>query len=263
MTSVKRSKHQGFVHLRQRLQQLGVDSDSVLDALLERINIPPGRYRSEDIIVPGKESRHSTVLIEGVACMYERLSNGSRQIFSFQYSGDFCDLARNVLPVTNNEVAVAAITPCSVGTIGHNDLNRLIAQYPALGLALWRAAMIEASILRKRLLSIGRQPALQRVAYLICEQLARQDAVGIESACIPLSQLDVADAAGLSTVHVNRTFKELLRRGLLVRMGRTMKVADRAGLASLGEFDGKYLNMPRLLSRWQLDIQLPSQLIKS
>ncbi len=109
---------------------------------------------------------------------------------------------RHVLPETNKEVAVAAITACSIGIIDHDDLEQLILKHPSVGRALWRATVVEASIFRKRLLNVGRQPALQRVAHLLCEQLARQEAVGIDNPVVPLCQLDVADAVGLSFVHV-------------------------------------------------------------
>ena len=204
---------------------------------------------------PRQVARHSTVLIDGVACLYERLQDGTRQIYAFQYSGDFCDLHQHVLPETNNEVAVAAITDCSIGIIEHKDLEQLIARYPSLGLALWRASMLEASIFRKRLLNVGRQPALQRVAHLLCEQLARREAVGLDSATIPLTQMDLADAAGLSIVHINRTFQELRRLNILSKEGRAIKVVDRERLAGLASFDGNYLNMPQLLSHWQVKIE--------
>jgi CRP-like cAMP-binding protein len=186
--------------------------------------------------------------------MYERLADGNRQIYAFQYPGDICDLHRHVLPQASSEVAVAAATVCSIGTIDHDELDQLITKYPSLGRALWRATVLEASVFQKRLLHVGRQPALWRVAHLLCEQLARQAAVGIDTHDIPLSQIDVADATGLSIVHVNRIFKELQERGFLSKHGRTMKVTNRERLARFAEFDGGYLNMPRLLSRWQLEI---------
>jgi CRP-like cAMP-binding protein len=257
MTSLlKRSGRQAFDPLIQKLRSLGVDSDTELDAVLNRIKVRAGTRRGEDIIAPGRSPRHSTVLMDGVACLYERLKDGNRQIYAFQYPGDFCDLHQHVLPETNNEVAVAAITDCSIGIIEHKDLEQLIAQYPSLGLALWRATMLEASIFRKRL--HGRQPALQRVAHLLCEQLARRQAVGINSATIPLTQMDLADAAGLSIVHVNRTFQELRRLNILSKEGRTIKVVDRERLAGLASFDGNYLNMPQLLSHWQIKIERAS-----
>ena len=216
---LNRSGRQAFGPLIRKLRSLGVDSDTELDAVLGRIKVRAGIRRGEDIIASGRSPMHSTLLLDGVACLYERLQDGTRQIYVFQYSGDFCDLHRHVLREMNNEVAVAAITDCSIGIFEHRDLEQLIAQYPTLGLALWRASMLEASIFRKRLLNVGRQPALQRVAHLLCEQLARREAVGLTSATIPLTQMDLADAAGLSIVHINRTFQELRRLNILSKGG--------------------------------------------
>jgi len=235
-----------------------VESNAELDAVLDRIKMRKGASRGEDIIAPGSAPSHSTVLLEGVACLYEGLKDGNRQIYAFQYPGDFCDLHQHVLPELDNEISVAALTGCSIGIIEHRDLEQLIAQYPSLGLALWRATMLEASIFRKRLLNVGRQPALQRVAHLLCEQLARRETVGINDATIPLTQIDLADAAGLSIVHVNRTFQELRRLKILSKEGRAIQVVDRERLVCLANFDGLYLNMPQLLSHWQVNIERDS-----
>lgn len=257
------SERHGLGSLRQKLISLGVESNEELEAVLNRVTVRACTGPAEDIIAPGKSPRHLTVLLRGVANLYERLADGSRQIYAFQYPGDFCDLHRHVLPETNNEVAVAAVTVCSTGIIDHDDLELLITRCPSLGRALWRATMLEASIFQKRLLNVGRQPALQRVAHLLCEQLARQAAVGVHTATIPLSQIDVADATGLSIVHVNRVFKELQRLGFLSKQGRTMKVTNREQLVRFGGFDGSYLNMPQQLSRWRLEIpSIPAHLAR-
>jgi len=255
MTSLlRRSGRQAFGPLVRKLRSLGVDSDTELDGLLDCVKVKPHLDRGADIVTSGRSPAYSTVLLDGVACLYERLEDGGRQIYAFQYAGDFCDLHRHVLPGTNKEVAIAAVTDCSVGMIEHNDLEQLIVQYPSLGSALWRATMLEASIFRKRLLTVGRQPALQRVAHLLCEQLARREAAGIDSAAIPLTQVDLADAVGLSIVHVNRTFQELRRLNILSKEARTINVVDRERLAGLANFDGTYLNMPQLLTNWQVRI---------
>ena len=146
---IRASARLAFGPLIQKLRSLGVDSDMELEAVLDRIKVGAAIRRGEDIITPGRSPRHSTVLFDGVACLYERLPDGNRQIYAFQYPGDFCDLHQHALPETNNEVAVAAITDCSIGIIEHKDLDYLIAQHPSLGLALWRASMLEASIFRK------------------------------------------------------------------------------------------------------------------
>src|SRR5262249_12638149 len=121
---------------------------------------------------------------------------------AFHYPGDFCDLHRDMLP--NDALAVAALTDCLVGTIRYRDLDRTLGQHPKLGLALWRAAMLEGSVARERLLKVSRRPALQRVAHLLCELLTRREVIGINDAVIPLSQIDLGDAAGLSVVHITR-----------------------------------------------------------
>ena len=261
-TIVKASERTSFGPLKQKLRSLSV-GDAEIDAVLSRIKGVTGSERSAEIASTGRSSKNLTVLLAGVACSYERLPNGGRQIYGFQYAGDFCDLNRHVLRDSNNEVAVEALTDCSTGVIERSDLDELITLYPSLAVALWRAAMLEASIFRKRLLNIGRQPALERVSHLLCEQLARREASGIKSATLPMSQLDLADAAGLSVVHISRTFKELQRLGLVGKEGRAMKVLDRTGLACLAGFDGNYLNMPQLLSDWQVEIELPSPKSKS
>jgi hypothetical protein len=78
------------------------------------------------------------------------------------------------------------------------------------------------------------------------------EAVGLNNATVPLTQTDLADAAGLSIVHVNRTFQELRRMNILSKEKRTIKVVDRKRLVRLAGFDGSYLDMPQLLSRWFL-----------
>jgi len=247
---------EAFNPVIRKLRYLGgAQRDSESEALVTRIKVKARASRGEDIVGPGNASKYFTVLLDGVACSYERLRDGNRQIYAFHYPGDFCDLHQRVLPATGNEVVVAALTDCSIGVIDHRDLEQLIVQHPSVGLALWRATMLEASIFRKRLLNIGRQPALQRVAHLLCEQLARREAVGINNSTIPLTQVDLADAVGLSIVHINRTVQELRRLGILSAKGRAIEVVDRAELATLASFDGQYLNMPQVLSHWQLSIE--------
>jgi CRP-like cAMP-binding protein len=112
------------------------------------------------------EDHHSTLLLAGIACSYKQLEDGSRQIYSFQYPGEFCDLYRYVLPERDGAMAVQALTECLVTTIDYADIEQLLAQRPRLGLALWRTTMLEASILRERLSNARRGSALQRVANL-------------------------------------------------------------------------------------------------
>jgi len=122
-------------------------------------------------------------------------------------------------------------------------------RHPALGRALWRSALTEVSIFRQRLVTI-RRPALQRVAHLLCVQLIR---FGIDKGVIPPSQIEIADAGGLSVVRANRIFQELRERGVLSKQ-RLIDVVNRERLQELAGFDGRYLDSSESLSRWDLRI---------
>jgi CRP-like cAMP-binding protein len=228
-----------------------VESDAELDAVLDRIKMRTSASRGQAIVGSDASPKHTSLLLDGIACSYERLEDGARQIHAFLYAGDFCDLYRQ----SSNVGTIAAVTACSIGVIEHKDLEHLITQYPALRSALWRSTMMEASISRQRLLNKVRQSALQRVAHLLCEQMARRELVGIDRATIPLTQMDLADAAGLSIVHINRTFHKLLSLRILAKVGVAIEVVNKERLVSLANFDGRYLNMPQLLSHWQINTE--------
>ena len=185
------------------------------------------------------------------------LEDGSRQIHSFQYPGDFCDLHRYILPDRDETTVVQALSDCSVATIDYANIDRLLGQHPKLGLALWRATLLVASVLRERMLHARRGSALQRVANLLCEQLARREAIGITSSVLPITQVDVADAAALSIVHVNRTIQTLRSPNVLSKARQAIEVVDRQEFAGIAEFDGSYLNMPKLAPKSAVQTEKP------
>ena len=235
-----------------KLRSLGLEGEAESQALLELIKTQVGISRGEEIIGAGTFPAHLTVLLDGIACSYDRGEDGGRQIHAFHCPGDFCDLHRDMLP--NDAVAVAALTDCLVGTIRYTDLDQTLGQHPKLGLALWRAAMLEGSIARERLLKVSRQPALQRVAHVLCELLTRREAIGINNAVIPLSQIDLGDAAGLSVVHITGIVQGLRTLGVLSPDSREIEVTDRERLMQLANFDARYLSMPEGLLHWRTDV---------
>jgi CRP-like cAMP-binding protein len=253
--SMKPPQAGGLDALALKFRGLGLDSEADLQSLLRIVKIGEAVGRSENIVDTGSLPKQLTVLLAGVACLHKRLEDGSRQIYTFQYPGDFCDLHRYVLPELDQAVAVMALTDCLTGTIRHDDMERTLAQHPKLGLAFWRASMLEASIFRERLLNISRRAALPRVANIICEQLVRLEAINIKSAAIPLTQVDLADAGGLSVVHVNRIVQDLRKLGALSKERRTIEVASRERLVEIANFDRRYLSMLGVLSYWKIDIE--------
>jgi CRP-like cAMP-binding protein len=228
-----------------------------LDVLVQVMKPQPLVRAGADVIRAAYSPKHSTMLLAGVACSYKQLEDGSRQIHSFQYPGDFCDLYRYVLPHRDEATAVQALTDCLVATIDYAEIDRLLVRHPKLGLVLWRMTMLEASILRERLSNARRGSALQKVANLLCEQLARREAIGITSPVVPITQVDVADAVALSIVHVNRVIQTLRNMSVLSKTNRAIEVADGKELARIAEFDGSYLNVTRLTSKWVVQINEP------
>lgn len=237
-----------------KFKSLELDSEADLQAAVSLVKVKETVRQGNNIVDLRCSPRQLTVMLGGVACLNKRLEDGSRQIYTFQYPGDFCDLHRYVLPEVDQTVTVTALTNCSIGIIRHEDLDQMISEHPKLGLAFWRASMLEASIFRERLLNISRRAALPRIASIICEQLARLEAINIKSAVIPITQIDLADAGGLSVVHVNRVIRELRDLGALSNRRRTLEVANRERLTQLAGFDRRYLNMPGQLSGWEIDL---------
>jgi CRP-like cAMP-binding protein len=237
--------------LALKFKSLGVKGDA-LDAIVQAAKRRVPVAAGTDVIRPGDAVKRATILLAGVTCSYKRSEDGGRSILSFQHPGDFCDLYRYVLPEQDGSVGVQALTDCSIAVIDYRDMDQLLTRHE-LALAFWRATMLEAAIYRERLTLAGRGSALERVAHLLCEQLARREVVGIDCPRLPISQIDVADASGLSVVHVNRTIQTL--RGLdILSKTSAIEVFDGRQLAQIAKFDGRYLDMPRLLSGWGVHI---------
>ena len=244
----------GIASLASKFESLGMGKDE-LDVLIQFLKQQPRILGGAEIVCAGPSAKHATLLLSGVACFCKRLENGNREIYSFRYAGDFCDLYRYVLAERDEAIAVQAITDCVVATIDYAAIDKLLARHPRLGLALWRATVVESSILRERLSNTRKGSAVQRVAHLFCEQLARRDAIGVTSPIMPISQIDVADAAGLSIVHVNRTVQLLRSLKVLSKTRQVIEVVDRKQLAQIAGFDGRYLNLPKAFTTWAVQIE--------
>jgi len=176
-----------------------------------------------------------------------RIVGDREQILSVHVPGDFPDLQTLHLPTLDHDIK--SIGPSRVGLISHTEIGRILDASPSLTRLFWRETLIEATIFREWVCSIAVRDALANVAHLICEIATRLDAVGLvkdNSFHLPFTQQDVANATGISAVHVNRTLQELRSRRLIVWEGRTVTMLDPEELARIADFKPDYLHLSAL-----------------
>jgi CRP-like cAMP-binding protein len=217
-----------------KLKSLGAQGED-LDALLHAVRRHASVAAHDNVIREGDAGGQVRILLSGTTCSYKREEDGGRSILSFQHAGDFCDLHRYVLPNVDPVTGVQALTDCAVAVIDYQEMDKLLLR-PTLASAFWRASMLEAASYRARLASTGRGTALERVAHLLCEQLVRREAVGLGAPQLPFSQIDVADATGLSVVHVNRTIQTLRALNVLSKARHAIEVVNRKELEKIAGF---------------------------
>ena len=230
-----------------KLKSLGAQTDD-LDSLLKAVRRCVSVAAHDNLVREADADRQVRILLTGTTCAYKRKEDGSRSILSFQHPGDFYDLHRYALRDVEPAIVIQALTDCTVAVIDYQDMDRLLSR-PTLGSALWRASILEAAGYRQRLSSMGRGTALERVAHLLCEQLARREAGGIHAAKLPFSQIDIADATALSIGHVNRTIQRLRSLNVLSKSSNAIEVVDRKQLEKIAGFNGRHLNMPKPTSK--------------
>lgn len=198
----------------------------------------------QDIVRDGDRPSQCCLVLDGFVCRYKVLHDGKRQIMGFYMAGDIPDLQSLHLTVMDHSVGTLA--PSKVGFIQHDAMRDLIRRYPRIGDLFWRNTLIDAAVFREWMIGMGRRSAYARIAHLLCELLVRLKAVGLteDHKCeLPLSQAELGDALGISTVHVNRVIQELRANGLIVWVGRILDVQDWGGLKRAGDFDPLYLHL--------------------
>lgn len=198
----------------------------------------------EDLVREGDRPTESILLLEGFAARYKGLADGRRQITAIHVPGDFVDLHSFLLHRMDH--GVVALSPCRVGTVPHETLREITERYPHLARLLWLSTLIDGAIHREWLVAMGRRPAVSHTAHLICELFLRLQAIGRtegNSFRLPLTQAELGDTLGLSTVHVNRTLQELRAAGLVTWRDQIVTINDWDGLAAMAEFDPAFLHL--------------------
>jgi CRP-like cAMP-binding protein len=200
---------------------------------------PAGSY----LVREGDPLAECPILVDGFTCRHKGARGGGRQIVSFQVPGDILDLQHIFFARADHNLQ--AITPVKLAWVRYDDLRALIRERPAIAEALWRETLVEASIFREWVLNVGRRDAMTRVAHMLCEFVAQCEGAGVqvpERFRLPMTQEDIADATGLTPVHVNRTLRALRDEGVIAGTGKHIEVADWARMRAVGDFRPDYLH---------------------
>jgi CRP-like cAMP-binding protein len=228
-----------FVHrleLRSRLSPAEKAALLAIDA--ERI-VRQARW---DLVRPGEKVAHACLVDKGMVARSETFADGRRQTSAVFIAGDMADL--HSVPVPVAAWALTALTDSEVYHVPHEAIRRVAREFPRVAEALWRDTVADASAASKWVAVLSRHPARKRLAHLLCEFGVRYAAAGLgrETAFeLNLTQDQLSEILGTTTVHVYRTFKELRSEGVIATERRAVRILDGAALARIAEFDPAYL----------------------
>jgi CRP-like cAMP-binding protein len=182
-------------------------------------------------------------MLEGWACRYKILPSGTRQIMAFLMPGDSCDL--NVGMLAHMDHSIQTLSPARVATISRVEMQSMMHEYPGIARAMYTAQLIDEGVMRAWIVSMGRRSSIERVAHLMCELYLRALGGTLSSdaaIALPLSQVVLADALGMTPVHINRILKELRLSGAMELRRGSLSILDPVKLVQAAGFDENYLH---------------------
>jgi CRP-like cAMP-binding protein len=235
-----------YSRLLWRLERYGAFEPHDRQRITELPLIVTNMAANQEITHQGDKPSHCTLVLDGFLYTHKIANGARRQITSFVVPGDIADLQAPYLH--NVDYNLSALGPAVVAFLPHAALKDLLDRSPRLAHAFWRETFIEVAIYREWVTNIGRRESIARVAHLICELAARLQTVDLaRNLCfaIPLTQSELADACGISSVHANRVVQELRRLGLVEWNSRQVRIRDWNGLARIGDFSAEYLQLPK------------------
>lgn len=222
---------------------LPADDKRLLDEVVE-----PSRRVSphQDIIRESDLPDDVHLVLSGFACRFKALPDGSRQIVAYLLPGDFCDFNGFVLDAMDH--TIATLSACTIVDIPRDAILEIVRR-PVFGQALCWASLVDETILREWLLSLGQREAERRIAHLLCKLHLhlhlRLQSVGLvegDAFDLPITQGEIGDSVGVSNVHVNHSLQSLRARGLIRLRGGRLAILDGAKLHAQCDFDPKYLH---------------------
>ena len=236
--------HEGIERVVRRLERRAPLAEQDREA----IRGLPFTYRTMEpssyVVREGDEPKNCVLLLAGFAFRHKVTGSGERQILSLHMSGEFLDLQNSFLGVADHNVQM--LTRCEVAMVPVAALQELAETHPLVGRAMWIDTLVDAAVFREWMVNVGRRDSISRISHLLCEYALRLQEAGLGDAhgyLLPMTQEQLADAVGLTPVHVNRVLKELGRRGLIGREKRAVTIVDWPRLQEIGDFNSRYLHL--------------------
>jgi CRP-like cAMP-binding protein len=223
--------------------ELSDDEKRTIEDSVAALRTLPGRTL---LVRAGERVEHSTLLLEGFICRYMDDRDGQRQLVAVHVPGDFVDL--HAFPMKRLDHDVATLGPVKVATFDHRTLETITERFPHLTRMLWYSTLLDAAMHREWIFRLGRLGAEGRLAHLLCELNARLEMVGLAKDgvyALPMTQPDLAEACGITGVHVNRVLRVLREREALTFRNNEVRILDRKALDAIAEFEPAYLYASR------------------
>ena len=201
--------------------------------------------KHQAIVTEGDVVSHCWLMISGYCVRFKIVGDGGRQIISIHMKGDLVDLQNAILGIADH--GVQTLTSCRMARIPIQKIRELTNTNPVIKDALWYDSLVDASIHREWVANVGRRDAHTRIAHLLCEFAIKLEAVSLGEHLdyeLPMTQDQLADATGLTPVHVNRILMQLGEEGLIERAtARSVVIGDWKKLAKAGDFRPDYLHL--------------------
>ena len=187
--------------------------------------------RGSSLIDQGEDREMIGVLLSGWAFRYQTLPDGKRQILDFVFAGALVGFGSG----TTNSYGVETVTTCTVATLPHGQFRRLLATCPTLAMQVVERVSDSEMRAHEHMTSLGRRSARERIAALIVELTSRAKCkdLGMRkySIDLPVTQIMIGDALGLSNEHVCRILGKLANDKVIEINNHTLKVLDQAALS--------------------------------
>jgi CRP-like cAMP-binding protein len=221
---------------------LSAEDRAALLALPRSVRQVPAHH----LVVREREAAaYSCLMLTGFSIRHKVVADGQRQIVAIHMKGEMVDLQNSLLGIADHSVEM--LTAGAIAMIPREAVKRIALERPAVAMAMWLDTLVDASIFREWIANIGRRDARTRLAHLLCEFSLRLKVAGLGRQSnyeLPMTQEQLADATGMTAVHVNRCMRSLEREGLIERSSpRGVTIGNWKKLATAGDFDSTYLHL--------------------